>query len=226
MVCEKCGKLHNGTFGSGRFCSRSCANKHKHSKETINRIKNSVRKTYKNKLSDHKLSDDLDTRICVICNKEFKIKHKYTRQTCSTKCKGILITKIKKQHGTLKVSGGYRQNANRRYGGFYKGMWCDSRWELAFLIYCLDNKINIIKCNEYFEYILNNKTHRYYPDFKINNVYYEIKGRWRQNLNNKLNSVRAKGFEIKLVVKEDMKPYLEYCYKKYKIKNLEVLYDK
>ena len=26
MICEKCGKEHDGTFGSGRFCSRSCAN--------------------------------------------------------------------------------------------------------------------------------------------------------------------------------------------------------
>lgn len=25
-VCERCGKDHEGTFGSGRFCSRSCAN--------------------------------------------------------------------------------------------------------------------------------------------------------------------------------------------------------
>lgn len=26
MKCEKCGKEHDGNFGSGRFCSRSCAN--------------------------------------------------------------------------------------------------------------------------------------------------------------------------------------------------------
>jgi len=26
MICEKCNKVHNGEFGSGRFCSRSCAN--------------------------------------------------------------------------------------------------------------------------------------------------------------------------------------------------------
>ena len=27
-ICEKCGKEHDGSFGSGRFCSRSCANSH------------------------------------------------------------------------------------------------------------------------------------------------------------------------------------------------------
>lgn len=27
MKCEQCGKEHDGTFGSGRFCCRSCSNK-------------------------------------------------------------------------------------------------------------------------------------------------------------------------------------------------------
>lgn len=27
MICEQCGKEHDGTFGSGRFCCRSCSNK-------------------------------------------------------------------------------------------------------------------------------------------------------------------------------------------------------
>ena len=26
-ICEQCGKEHEGTFGSGRFCCRSCSNK-------------------------------------------------------------------------------------------------------------------------------------------------------------------------------------------------------
>lgn len=26
-ICEQCGKEHDGSFGSGRFCSRSCSNK-------------------------------------------------------------------------------------------------------------------------------------------------------------------------------------------------------
>lgn len=26
MLCEKCSKVHDGEYGSGRFCSRSCAN--------------------------------------------------------------------------------------------------------------------------------------------------------------------------------------------------------
>lgn len=33
MICENCGKEHNGSFGSGRFCCKSCSisftNKHR-----------------------------------------------------------------------------------------------------------------------------------------------------------------------------------------------------
>ena len=42
--CENCGKLVTEKFGSGRFCSRSCANTRHHSKETRNKIKDSLNK--------------------------------------------------------------------------------------------------------------------------------------------------------------------------------------
>lgn len=42
MICEKCGKDHDGSFGSGRFCSKQCANSHKHSDECISKIKKSL----------------------------------------------------------------------------------------------------------------------------------------------------------------------------------------
>ena len=44
MICEHCGKEHDGSFGSGRFCSRSCANSRKHSKETKNKISKTLLK--------------------------------------------------------------------------------------------------------------------------------------------------------------------------------------
>lgn len=44
MICERCGKEHDGSFASGRFCSKSCANKRIHSKETKNRISETLSK--------------------------------------------------------------------------------------------------------------------------------------------------------------------------------------
>lgn len=40
MQCENCGKEHDGSYGSGRFCCKSCANTRKHSNETKEKLKN------------------------------------------------------------------------------------------------------------------------------------------------------------------------------------------
>jgi hypothetical protein len=228
-VCEVCGKIFRladvNKTSSGRFCSRSCANKRKHTESTKNKIKNTIKNTYRHKSKDHILNTDLEIRDCIVCGKSFQTIHKYRTKTCSKQCTNILIKQTKIKNGTLSRGGGYNVNSNKQYGGYYKGQWCDSRWELAFLIYHLDKGYNIEKCKEYFEYRVNNKIHKYYPDFKIDNVYYEIKGRWRQNLQHKLQIVKSKGFEIKVIMKKEIKPYLDYCFNAYGIKRLEELYD-
>ena len=60
--------------------------------------------------------------------------------------------------------------------GTYKEFHCDSSWELAFVVYCLDHNIIIKRCNEKFPYLYKNSLHYYHPDFIIcNNIYVEIK---------------------------------------------------
>lgn len=118
-----------------------------------------------------------------------------------------------------------RKKKPRFYKGTYKGIKCDSRWELAFLIYCLDKKQPIKRCELTFSYSARGKTHRYFPDFIIRKTIYEIKGNFRKNLNAKLTAARMAGYTVKLIDKEKIQPYLEYCYKKYKTEHLEKLYD-
>lgn len=61
--------------------------------------------------------------------------------------------------------------------GTYKGYYCDSSWELAFLMYHLDKGDEVIRNTESFNYIsTDNKCRRFFPDFKIGNTYFEIKG--------------------------------------------------
>jgi hypothetical protein len=43
-TCEKCGKVTEEKFGSGRFCSRACANSRAHSAETKERIRQGITK--------------------------------------------------------------------------------------------------------------------------------------------------------------------------------------
>ena len=47
MKCEYCNKEHDGTFGSGRFCSRACANSRIPSTKTKNKISGTLKKTWK-----------------------------------------------------------------------------------------------------------------------------------------------------------------------------------
>ena len=48
---------------------------------------------------------------------------------------------------------------------------------LAWVIYNLDHDIQFKRNFKAFEYLYENKIHKYYPDFIIDDVYYEIKGR-------------------------------------------------
>ena len=44
-VCEKCGKVMTEKYGSGRFCSRSCANSRTPSESTKNKIAKSLKQS-------------------------------------------------------------------------------------------------------------------------------------------------------------------------------------
>ena len=57
--CEKCGKVMTTYFGSGRFCSRSCANSRIHSDETKNKIGQKSRGTHLNDDTKQKISKSL-----------------------------------------------------------------------------------------------------------------------------------------------------------------------
>ena len=63
MRCERCGKEHDGRFGSGRFCNKSCANARVHSDIT----KAKIRKT---------LSDKFEKVYCSVCGKQVGYNNK------------------------------------------------------------------------------------------------------------------------------------------------------
>ena len=76
MKCEniKCNKEHDGSYGSGRFCSVNCANSRKHSQETKNKTSISLGgKGDKRTLN----------KFCINCGKEL---NKNSKKYCSIKC--------------------------------------------------------------------------------------------------------------------------------------------
>ena len=112
------------------------------------------------------------------------------------------------------LSGGLRRGAGRGKKGRYKGIWCDSSWELAFVIYNLEHNIIIKRNKDYFEYTYNNEIHKYFPDFIINDEYIEIKGFDTDKVNAKIEQF-PKDKVLKVYHKENLKEVFDYVINKY-----------
>lgn len=111
----------------------------------------------------------------------------------------------------MRTHGGYRKGSGRGKSGWYKGIYCDSSWELAFIIYHIDKNIPIIRCKEKRTYLFENKTYNYFPDFVVDNLVYEIKGfKTPKSIAKELQHP-----DIKVIDKNSIIPYLKYATEKY-----------
>lgn len=111
-----------------------------------------------------------------------------------------------------KNGGGYRKGSGRGKKGYYKGIYCDSTYELAYLIYCLDHNIDIKRCNEVFEYEYDGKIHKYYPDFVVNGEIIEIKGEYLPIVDIKMNAITKPS---RILYYDDLKPMFDYVAEAY-----------
>jgi endogenous inhibitor of DNA gyrase (YacG/DUF329 family) len=89
--CLKCEKEHDGSFGSGKYCSRACANSRSWSKEDKERKSNSAKSSNKvkqaNKQPRKRYRQLLRKKaICPICNKGFEITKGKEKKYCSKTC--------------------------------------------------------------------------------------------------------------------------------------------
>lgn len=98
--------------------------------------------------------------------------------------------------------------------GYYNGYYYMSSWELAYIIYCLDHSIKFERVWESFDYTYKGVKRKYIPDFYLieEDCYIEIKGYESSQWDSKLN---AFPHNIKVLYKNDIKPYLEYVINKY-----------
>lgn len=62
-ICERCGNEHDGTYSSGRFCSRKCANTRIPSKETKEKISNALTGKKLSDITKKKIGDAGRNRI-------------------------------------------------------------------------------------------------------------------------------------------------------------------
>lgn len=233
VVCDNCGnEYRNGDRltenKSGRhFCCDYCA------KQFSSKHGNTIEKRKeKSATIKQKFIDDYkkNIRICPICKKQIPYD-KRDRKTCSKKCGLILmgrnISKTLKGNGK---TGGYHENSSRGKRGHYKGIFCASTYELAFLIYCLDHNIPIKRNLKGYEYIWNGEKHLYYPDWLVNNDHLvETKNFITEQVLIKAKSVND--YPIEIMDTKMLMPIFEYVSKTYNKKfsgrynNFYELYD-
>ena len=133
---------------------------------------------------------------------------------------------LRKKKISSSMKGNKNWEHNKSHGaakqGWYKGIYCDSSWELAFLVYHLEHELYIKRCSEKRRYIYKNETRTYIPDFVTNEGVVEIKGyvteQWKEKI--KQNP------DIKVIYESDMNIYLDYVIAKYGVDFWNVLYEK
>lgn len=183
--------------------------------EKINKSKKISRnkgKSFEEKFGKEK-ADEIKNKIRnSLLNKSFKCDPNSEKE----------IQRRKKLSIAMKKYGGYRRGSGRSKHGWYKGYWCDSSYELAYVIYNLDHNINFKRNTEKFPYMFKDETHNWIPDFILSDgVYVEVKGFLREKDKCKLEQFDK---PLVLLIDSTIQPYLDYAINKYG-KNYIELYD-
>ena len=215
-----------------KFCNKICKNSNSlrqhelHCKENLNRVSPSP--NFKNNGNSTRgkiwITNNVEQKIVLpkeyeeIYSKQGWIKgqSKKYRDTLKGKSKGIAssveaeIERRKKISETMRKNhnaGGYRKGSGRGKQGWYKGIYCDSSWELAFVYYHLENNLDIKRCTDTRTYIYEGVEHTYIPDFVTKDGIIEIKGyNTKQALAKHLQNS-----DIKVLYYDDMKFYINYA---------------
>ena len=254
--CEnpECGKEHDGSYASGRFCCKSCHSSFA-GKHALNRSKGfgqySTRSEYgrwkcercnlifdtRAKLVEHNhqfhpsgnyqawnkgLTKYDDIRIA---NGALKIsetlKNGYVNGTIVSPAQtSEFWTKerreIQRQRAVERKIGGYHKHGGKGHRGWYKGYWCDSSWELAYVIYNIEHNIEFKRNTKSFQYTFNEKIYKYYPDFILSDgTYVEIKGWYDDKTIEKHKTFRSYGYTLIVIDKYTIDKYLNYVFQKY-----------
>ena len=119
--CEKCGKIMTEKFGSGRFCSRACANSHNISDKT----KNKISTAWANKRAiRHK-----DLKYCKSCGIELSYKNKsgFCKECIklTSEYKQRYIDAGKKGYETMKKNGTHKGWQSRKIISYAEQFWMD-----------------------------------------------------------------------------------------------------
>ena len=201
-----------------QYCSISCSNRSrirtKNTKEKISKTLKEYNKKQKELGRIYPTKKTFIQKVCPICNKVFSHSPCYKNKVyCSKECyNNDTECKFRK-----KSPGGYRKGSGWGKSGWYHGTYCDSSWELAWVIYNEEHNIKFERCKNSYPYIFQGLEHKYFPDFILEDgTLIEIKGR-RSNedcdeqTKVKLNCIKG----LTVLYRNDIEPLLKYVTDKY-----------
>ncbi len=218
--CEYCNKLQDGSYGSGRFCDEKCARgfaskaKRKEINEKMSKklkgknkgLESSYYKAHPDKGKNYIPRIDI---FCKKCGKKIRFDSKLCRN-CNPK---DIENRKKISMANKGKCGGIRNGGGFGKMGWYRGYYCHSSWELAWVIYNLEHNITFKRNIMGFKYVFNQQESLYYPDFILeDNSYVEIKGYAKERDYAKFQYFP---YKLKILHKEDLKDVFDYVKNKY-----------
>jgi hypothetical protein len=233
-ICEHCGKTMTEKFGSGRFCCRACANSRKRPQDVKDKIRETVKAANQTGFTKHGKSicqTSPEARMlralerhrilaptCPICGELIPFEKRY-KKTCGKKeCVHEAISRKAKE------TGGLRPRSGTGKSGWYKGYFCNSTYELVYVIYNIDHDISFKRFKDFYTYEWNGKTYKYYPDFELKDgSLVEIKGYFTEKVAAKTAAVKDR--KITVLYKDDLKYAFDWVKEHYQYKELQDLYE-
>lgn len=213
---------------SKKFCNKSCS-------ATYNNKGRVRTEESKKQMSEIAIEKDFSNNFK---NEDGSMKSSANRRTSQRvlkvcKCGKAFETTIdtnKKLHCSLKCwrenSGGLRHGSGRGKKGWYKGYFCDSTYELAYVIYNIDNNVDFKRSEVVIPYSYKNKNHNYHPDFENSSTLIEVKGYHTDQVDAKIKATEDAGYKLQMLYKDDLKYVFDYVKTNYDYKNIEDLYEK
>ena len=137
---------------------------------------------------------------------------------------------IKERERKAKISKSMKGNTNWMYNkirgngkkGRFNGIFCDSTWELAYVVYHMEHNLFIKRCDIKFTYKWEGANRTYIPDFITDEGIIEIKGKF-----DKKSIYKHECFpDIKIIGLDLIKPYIKYVEDKYGKEYWKILYQK
>jgi len=182
-------------------------------------VKQKTRNTFIEKygVDNPSKNECIKEKIRNICIERYGVDNASKSPEIKKKIKDIIISR-------------YGKYVNVKPASFkYMNETFDSYWELCFYVYYTDNNAKIIREPEPIKYLFNDEEHLYYPDFKIDDNLYEIKGdqffKKDGTMQNPYDHSQDALFEAKhqcaiqnnviFIKQNEIKPYIKYVESKY-----------